>query len=52
MKKIFFLILFFAMTCEKVYTDMFSIIQRCENEEIVCYTQSNSGGMVCKFKNK
>lgn len=44
------LMLVTAMTCTKVYGDWTVIVYRCENNEVICYTNITDGGFDCKFK--
>jgi len=39
------------LKCKQVAQSVFSIIERCENSEVVCYV-SSKGGLFCKFKEK
>lgn len=50
MRKILFsLILLITFTCETVYSGLVPI-ERCENDEVICYINKFKGGVFCKFK--
>ena len=50
MKYLLSLMLVATFVCETVYNSFTLTIERCENNEIVCYIQKFNGGISCKFK--
>ncbi len=38
----------FELVCKHIHKRYW--IYRCENQEVVCYRNSNDGGIFCKFK--
>ena len=50
MKCLLSLVLVTTFACETVYNTFSLTIERCENDEIVCYIDNSKGGMSCKFK--
>lgn len=49
MKYLLSLILLITFTCETVYSGLVPI-ERCENDEVICYINKFKGGVFCKFK--
>lgn len=47
--KYLIIILSFAMTCERVGWDN-AAINRCENDEVICYTKQGIGGGISCVK--
>ena len=41
------LMLVTAMSCEVVLSNLTTVIKRCENNEVICYTNSYNGGISC-----
>lgn len=52
MKFILNLILVITFTCDTVYYSGLVPIERCENDEVICYINKFKGGVFCKFKDK
>lgn len=52
MRYLLSLMLVATMTCEIVYEKAFAYIERCENNEVICYINLFKGGVECKFKEK
>ena len=50
MKHLLSLILLITFTCETVYNSGLVPIERCENDEVICYINKFKGGVFCKFK--
>ena len=50
MKFILNLILVITFTCDTVYYSGLVPIERCENDEVICYINKFKGGMFCSFK--
>lgn len=50
MKYLLSLMLAATMTCKTVYEKAFVYIERCENNEVICYINLFKGGVECKFK--
>ena len=38
------------MECKKVAMSFYGILKRCENIEVICYVELDTGGLQCKFK--
>lgn len=50
MKYLLSLMLTTTLVCETVYSSLTLKIERCENNEIICYIYKFDGGISCKFK--
>ena len=52
MKYLLSLMLVATFVCQEVYYSGLVPIERCENDEVICYINKFKGGVFCKFKDK